>query len=146
MTSLPALILSAVLLVAAPTVVDAAPMKVALFADTAIASSATGPASPAAAAACFRAAARMPSFGHVAFYPATGEAVYRLRFDGLVFETIRFVPDGTGGTHAQVQLAGSYSRAERAHFAAGRGQVLAQCLNQRVIMADAASVAVGGGL
>lgn len=123
-----------------------APAPAALFAAAATAITVEGTADLADVVACFGSEARLPSFAHIAHYPDVGEAVYRLRFDGLLFETIRFVRSGQGGTRAEVLLAGSYSRAERAHYASARGEALARCLARPMLVAATASPVMGTGL
>jgi hypothetical protein len=139
------LLAAGVALFAVPQPGFAAPAPVSSFEQTAVIRTAEGRADIGAAVACFRAEARMPSFAHIAIYPDAGEAVYRLRFDGLMFESIRFVRTATG-TRAEIRLAASLSRAERAHFEAARGASLARCLDRPTTLVDGTQTGTEIGL
>ncbi len=76
---------------------------------------------------CLARTARLPSFAHRTM-TADG-AVIRLRFDGLMFETLAFTATADGGTAVTVALSGAYDRADRARFMAARGAPLAACLD-----------------
>lgn len=120
------------ILVVPPSPAAAAPIAAEGFERSALLRTVEGRADLRTAVACFSAKARLPSFAHVATYAEAGEAMYRLRFDGLMFESIRFVPTDSGGTRAEIRLASTLTRDERAHFETARGAPLAACLNRPV--------------
>lgn len=83
--------------------------------------------SPTEVASCFRASADFASFAHFARYAETGSISYRLRFDTITLEHVRFMPRSGGGSHIEITLSADYSRRDRAGFQQVRGNALARC-------------------
>jgi hypothetical protein len=131
--------LALLLLARAGSAEAAGPTPVAAFDATARIVQLSGPASLASVVACYQASARQPSFAHLAHYPDA--AVIRLRFDGLVFETIRLAARADGGTDVTVALSAAYDRRDLARYTAARGTPLAACLAARPQMIAAATSA-----
>jgi hypothetical protein len=105
--------------------VSARPLPVAMFAQRSLRLTLIGPATPEATIACFTATAAHPGFAHLA--RTVDGALYQLRFDGLMFETIAFAPRAGGGTLAEIRLADA-STGGHAQFEARRGRALRACL------------------
>jgi hypothetical protein len=104
----------------------AGPTPVADFAATATITTLSSDQPVDAVLGCYLATASQPSFAHVA--RREGGATIRLRFDGLMFETLAFAATPDGGTQVTVQLSGAYDRADRRRHAALRGTPLAGCV------------------
>lgn len=81
-----------------------------------------------ALAACFQQTAGFASFAHFARDSAGGTATYRLRFDAVMLEEIRFMPRAGSGSRVEIALSHHYSRRDRAAFQAIRGDALARCV------------------
>jgi hypothetical protein len=118
--------LGLLLLMQATTAEAAGPMPADRFDATARVTRMTSTRAVADVLACVAASAQLPSFAHRAM-TADG-AVIRLRFDGLMFETLAFTATADGGTAVTVALSGAYDRADRAHFQRARGASIAACL------------------
>ena len=118
--------LALLLLGRATTAEAAGPVPADSFAATAEVTHMTSPRAVADVLDCVSRTARMPSFAHRA--DTADGAMIRLRFDGLVFETLAFAATPEGGTAVTVALSGAYDRADRARFMKARGAPIAACL------------------
>lgn len=85
-----------------------------------------------ALAACFQRTADFASFAHFSRNNANGTATYRLRFDAVMLEEVRFIPRASSGSRIEIALSQDYSRRDRAAFQAVRGEALARCAAPRV--------------
>lgn len=80
-----------------------------------------------ALAACFQRTADFASFAHFARDDVRGTATYRLRFDAVMLEEVRFIPRAGSGSRIEIALSHHYSRRDRAAFQVVRGDALARC-------------------
>lgn len=95
-----------------------------------------------AVAACFRQSADFASFAYFMHDTAGGTATYRLRFDAVMLEEIRFLPNAGTGSRVEIALSDQYSRRDRAAFRISRGNALARCASSRIRIE--ARAAIGG--
>lgn len=109
----------------------AGPTPVADFAATATTTTLTSEQPVEAVLGCYLAAASQPSFAHLA--RRDDSATIRLRFDGLMFETLAFAAMPGGGTRVTISLSAAYDRADRNRHAALRGKPLAACAATRAV-------------
>jgi hypothetical protein len=123
--------LAIILMLRATSAEAAGPTPVADFAVTATTTTMISSEPLDRVIACYHATASQPSFAHVARTADT--MTIRLRFDGLMFETLAFRALPGGNTAVVVQLSGAYDRADRARHAALRGTPLANCLAPRAV-------------
>lgn len=121
--------LALLLMLRATSAEAAGPTPVAVFAATATTTTLTSAEPLDSVIGCYLATASQPSFAHVA--RTAGSVTIRLRYDGLMFETLAFSALADGNTRVTVQLSGAYDRADRARHSALRGTPLAKCLAPR---------------
>jgi hypothetical protein len=85
-----------------------------------------------AVAACFEARAALLPTSVVTDDPETGGKIYRLRAVGRTYEEIRFIPNASGGSTAEVRIAPNLKPSWQDGFTRDRGAMLKACASGAV--------------